>query len=175
MKLNRKIDEWGRVVFSGENAAELLFNDLDIIKLNLEITDEIETYNEVCVEHDKLNYIIKPFDTPSNTPEQELAIQKSTWFMPEKYLSLDVRKELFSRCDNQEELDRINLEMDMYENRDLLPVLRLMFYLVDEFRKKGIVWGVGRGSSVASYCLFLIGIHRINSIEYDLDIHEFLK
>jgi len=34
---------------------------------------------------------------------------------------------------------------------------------------------VGRGSSVASYCLYLLGVHKINSLKFDLDIKEFLK
>jgi DNA polymerase III alpha subunit len=54
-------------------------------------------------------------------------------------------------------------------------MLRLLFYLVDDFRERGVVWGVGRGSSVASYCLFLIGVHKIDAILYDLSIKEFLK
>jgi DNA polymerase III alpha subunit len=37
------------------------------------------------------------------------------------------------------------------------------------------VWGVGRGSSVASYVLFLIGVHRIDSMKYNLDYKEFLR
>ena len=35
--------------------------------------------------------------------------------------------------------------------------------------------GVGRGSSVASYILYLIGVHRIDSIKYNLDWKEFLR
>jgi DNA polymerase III alpha subunit len=50
-----------------------------------------------------------------------------------------------------------------------------MKYLVDLMREHNIVWGVGRGSSVSSFVLFLIGIHRINSIYYGLDVEEFLK
>jgi len=42
-------------------------------------------------------------------------------------------------------------------------------------RENGIVWGVGRGASVASYVLYLIGVHRINSIQYGLDWREFLR
>jgi DNA polymerase III alpha subunit len=42
-------------------------------------------------------------------------------------------------------------------------------------RDNNIVWGVGRGSSIASFVLYLIGIHRINSLYYDLSINEFLK
>jgi len=54
-------------------------------------------------------------------------------------------------------------------------LLRYMIYLVDFMRENNIVWGVGRGSSVASYVLYLIGVHRINSIQYGLDWHEFLR
>ena len=50
-----------------------------------------------------------------------------------------------------------------------------MKYLVDTLRKNNIIWGVGRGSSVASYVLYLLGVHRIDSLYYDLDITEFLK
>jgi len=50
-----------------------------------------------------------------------------------------------------------------------------MIYFVDTLRKHNILWGVGRGSSVSSYILYLIGIHRIDSIKYNLNIGEFLK
>jgi DNA polymerase III alpha subunit len=50
-----------------------------------------------------------------------------------------------------------------------------MKYLVDTLRKNNVVWGVGRGSSVASYILYLIGVHKVDSIKYNLDINEFLK
>jgi len=50
-----------------------------------------------------------------------------------------------------------------------------MIYIVDMMRKNNLVWGVGRGSSVASYVLYLIGIHKIDSLKYNLNIEEFLK
>jgi DNA polymerase III alpha subunit len=46
---------------------------------------------------------------------------------------------------------------------------------VETMRVNNIVWGVGRGSSVASYVLYLIGVHKIDSMYYDLDIEEFLR
>jgi DNA polymerase III alpha subunit len=57
----------------------------------------------------------------------------------------------------------------------MFTLLKYLKYLVDTMRTHNIVWGVGRGSSVASFILFLIGIHRINSLHYDLSIDEFLK
>jgi DNA polymerase III alpha subunit len=63
----------------------------------------------------------------------------------------------------------------MFRARNLFPVLQLLIYIVDTMRKHNIVWGVGRGSSVASYCLYLIGVHKIDSLKYNLNIREFLK
>ena len=57
----------------------------------------------------------------------------------------------------------------------MFMLLKYLKYLVDTMRNNNIVWGVGRGSSVASFVLFLIGVHKINSLYYDLPIEEFLK
>ena len=42
-------------------------------------------------------------------------------------------------------------------------------------RLNNVVWGLGRGSSTASYILYLLGVHKIDSLYYDLPIEEFLK
>ena len=57
----------------------------------------------------------------------------------------------------------------------MLDLLFYLKYLVDTMRGNSIVWGVGRGSSVASYVLYLLGVHKVDSIKYDLDINEFLR
>ena len=57
----------------------------------------------------------------------------------------------------------------------MLDVLKSMKYIVDTLRENGIIWGVGRGSSVASYVLFLIGVHKIDSVKYNIPIEEFFK
>jgi DNA polymerase III alpha subunit len=36
------------------------------------------------------------------------------------------------------------------------------------------VWGIGRGSSVSSYVLYVLGVHDVDSYAYDLDIGDFL-
>ena len=82
---------------------------------------------------------------------------------------------LFRSCSTEEQLQRVGQELLMFQDRNLFDLLKFMKYLVDTMRKNNIVWGVGRGSSVASYVLFLIGVHKIDSIYYQLDIEEFLK
>ena len=99
----------------------------------------------------------------------------NTWFIPDKYFDIDIDDYLLSRCNTETEINRVRLELEEFKRRDLETVLRLMIYLVDHFKENDIVWGVGRGSSAASYCLYLIGINRVNSLQYDLDIKEFFK
>lgn len=97
------------------------------------------------------------------------------WNTPEPFKSIDIEEYIFSLSKSQEEDERIALELSMYNERNLYPVLRHIIFLVDVFRKNNIFWGVGRGSSVSSYVLFLIGIHKIDSIRYGLSIEDFLK
>jgi DNA polymerase-3 subunit alpha len=88
---------------------------------------------------------------------------------------MDIAKWVLEQCSTQEELQRCGEELMMFQERHAFDLLRYMKYLVDLFRDKGVIWGVGRGSSVASFVLYKIGIHRINSLHYDLDPREFLK
>jgi DNA polymerase III alpha subunit len=95
--------------------------------------------------------------------------------LPAPYENIDVEDYLRSRAEPGQALDRVNQELEMFKSRNLYQVLKLMIYIVDSMRKNNIVWGVGRGSSVASYCLYLIGTHKIDPIKHNLDITEFLR
>jgi DNA polymerase III alpha subunit len=97
------------------------------------------------------------------------------WLMPESYQSLDIAEHVLSLCTNDAELQRVGTELLLFQERNLFNLLKYLKYLVDTMRAHNIVWGVGRGSSVASYVLFLLGVHKINSLYYDLDPNEFLK
>ena len=95
--------------------------------------------------------------------------------MPEHYKELDIVRFINNRELTYQERDRVHSEIEMYRERGMIPVLRFLVYLVDLCKENNIVLGVGRGSSVASYVLYLLGVHRVNSIKYNLDIKEFLK
>jgi DNA polymerase III alpha subunit len=87
---------------------------------------------------------------------------------------MDIEAFLVDHCPEQN-YDRLLQEIELYKNHNLIPVLRAMKYVVDTLRSNSIVWGVGRGSSVASYVLFIIGVHKIDSVKYKLPINEFFK
>jgi DNA polymerase III alpha subunit len=95
--------------------------------------------------------------------------------MPDEYRDKDIAQWILSQCETEPELQRVGEELLMFQERGLFDLLKYLKYLVDTMRQHGVIWGVGRGSSVASYVLYLIGIHRIDSMYYDLSIHEFLR
>lgn len=97
------------------------------------------------------------------------------WMTPEPYASIDLEAWCLQRCRSDAEISRVKLEMEQFVRRDMVPMIRHLIFCVDHWRSTGVVWGVGRGSSVSSFVLHLVGINRINPLEHDLSIGEWLK
>ena len=170
-----KTDELGIPRFTNKDLVDMIYSG-HVDKCHVVLcdpSDDIEKFNAAMREQylpELTKYI--PLDVDQKTFD---GVCQSEWFMPEKYKNMDVYSYIEQLCSTQEEVERIDQEFIAYEERGLVDLLRYMVYLVDFMRENNIVWGVGRGSSVASYVLYLIGIHRINSIQYDLDWREFLR
>jgi hypothetical protein len=101
--------------------------------------------------------------------------QQSSWHMPDQYKNMDIAAYVLGLCTAEAELQRCGAELLLYQERDLFNLLKYLKYLVDTMTANHIIWGVGRGSSVSSYVLYLLGVHRIDSMFYNLDIAEFLR
>lgn len=102
-------------------------------------------------------------------------INQRNWLMPEEYKQLDIAHHIIDLCKTDAEIQRAGQELLMFQERNLFNLLKYLKYLVDTMRSNNVIWGVGRGSSVASYVLYLLGVHRIDSMYYDLDPGEFLR
>lgn len=100
---------------------------------------------------------------------------QSRWFMPEEYMNMDIAEHVISLCNSDAELQRCGQELLMFQERNLFNLLKYLKYLVDVMNQHNLVWGVGRGSSVASYVLYKLGVHKIDSLYYELDPAEFLR
>ncbi len=107
-------------------------------------------------------------------PIPSTTLNKNKWFIPDDYYP-NLTEMLYGMCDSEEQRDRVSQELELFIKHGIYDVLYVMKYIVDTLRANNIVWGVGRGSSVASYVLFLIGIHKVDSIKYNLPIEEFFK
>ena len=108
-------------------------------------------------------------------PIPTTSIDASRWFVPEEYKTMDIIDWLYHRCTTPEIKERVAQELRLFAKHDMIPMLKTMKYVVDTLRANNIVWGVGRGSSVASYVLHIIGVHKIDSVKYNIPIEEFFK
>jgi DNA polymerase III alpha subunit len=176
MKLKgREIDPWGNVIFSTDGLVDHLLRGGDITGLTAEQNEAILQFNKLCKERDHPEDELRIYNEPDYTVEQQDQALQGSWFIPDPYNNLDVKTWLLERCQTDAEKTRIEQEWVLFEERDMEQVLRFLIYFVDNLRSRKVVWGVGRGSSIASYALYLIGVHRIDSIKYNLDPQEFLK
>jgi len=161
--------------------SQRILNEIDICGLYLR--DPERHVNHVLAENVKLDPRVElerapklvQYTEPSLSVEEFDRQQQANWLMPQKYKDLDIAEWVLDQCTTDAQRQRVGEELLLYLDRDLFPLLQYLKYLVDTLRQNNLVWGVGRGSSVASYVLFLIGVHRIDSMYYDLDIGEFLR
>lgn len=175
MDPKRYTDEYGRVIVDAEEAFELFYGGDDVFEHQFEMNDNIVRYNEFCRKFDKADFVLASAPEILHTPEEEHSRRANTWFVPTKYAEMDVLEYLLSKCSNDDERERVRQEYELFDRGDLVTIIRLMIYMVDNLRENKILWGVGRGSSVASFIMYLIGIHRINPMKYNLPVTDFLR
>lgn len=166
-------DKFGNVIYNENDLVDLMYKDqLDFLpKIFLEKTTNIEKLEDIL--ESKLLHVSDDLNSIS-VEEFDLAHQ-SAWFMPDEYKTLDIKDWVLSQCSNDTETLRVKEELAEFQARNMIPLLQWLKYLVDTCRNNNIVWGVGRGSSVSSFVLFLIGVHKIDPIKYDLDWRDFLR
>ena len=118
--------------------------------------------------------LLEPYETHFEVSDYDAACQ-SNWYMPEEYKTMDIARWVLTQCKNQDQLQRVGAELLEFQRRNMMDLLRWLKYFVDYCRDNKILWGVGRGSSVASYVLYLIGVHKIDPLKYNLDWQDFLR
>ncbi len=166
------IDRFGQIIYNENDLCEIFLKNqsqtLKKVLVDCDITNpnilDLENFPEL-VEYQQSNLSTEEFD----------ALQQSKWHMPNSYKEMDIARFILEQCATDAELQRAGEELLLFQERDMFDLLKYMKYMVDTMREHNIVWGVGRGSSVASFVLYLIGIHKINSLYYDLSIDEFIK
>jgi hypothetical protein len=178
-----KTDNLGVPRFTNQNLIDMIYSG-EAAKCHIVLcdpSDDLDKFNAVLEEQGEppLNMYI-PLDVDKSTFDKAC---QSEWLMPDEYKNIDLFDWLSSRLANAEgkdigfcgEIDRALAELHDFEKHGMTDLLRYMIYLVDFMRENNIVWGVGRGSSVASYLLYLIGIHKVDSFKHNLDYKEFLR
>ena len=167
-------NKFGEIIFSESDVCNLLMQDRTVAEFSGMIVDNTVNLAQWPDIINPVPDLLAQQQHTCSVPEFH-AQQQQTWHMPDEYTTLDIAAHMLSLCTTQEELQRCGQELLLYQERGLFNLLRYLKYLVDVMTTNHIIWGVGRGSSVASYVLYLLGVHRINSLYYNLDITEFLR
>lgn len=161
-----KKDKYGQLIFDSKDIFELLYKGHLSELTSLQVEKNQETSNLPLNFYENQDISIEDFDS----------VKQKNWFMPENYKNLDIENEIIKLCPPWDPYHiRVEEELTEFKRRNMLDLLRWLKYFVDTARSNNIVWGVGRGSSVSSYVLFLIGVHKIDPIKYNLDWREFLR
>jgi len=174
MAVRVKTNNFGDCIYNEDDAIELIYNNpnVDISKLYFEDIDQYaNALKELGINLPKISKVPERNITGNEFDKANI----ENWYMPKEYYDLDVKQFLLEKCQSEEERDRVLIEYKLFERKKFVKVLQFLIYFINTLRKHNIVWGVGRGSSVASFCLFLIGVHKINPIEYKIDYTEFLR
>ena len=170
-----KTDHLGQMIFSEDDCVSMLMRGQSILDgMLVDATVDLETaagmleqvplfvqYNELAMQV----MSVEDFDHRN----------QGRWLMPDEYKQLDIAEHVLGLCESEAALQRVGEELLLYQSRNLFDLLRYLKFLVDVMKSNNLIWGVGRGSSVASYVLYLLKIHRIDSLHYNLDIAEFLR
>jgi DNA polymerase III alpha subunit len=146
-------------IMQGIDGNNFLVNDIDVDTINAITETEL----------------VKQYIEPNASVEEFDRQNQANWYMSNEYKELDIAEYILSLCNTQEELQRCGEELLMYQDRNLFDLLKYLTYLVDTMKENNVIWGVGRGSSVSSYVLYKLGIHRIDSMYYNLEVNEFLR
>lgn len=166
----------GELVYDQQDILNLVMQGRDLTQLTgLQVDDSVDLTPaaDILAHVPKLveyNSLVEQMSTKEFDQKNQ-----SQWFMPDSYKQLDIAEYVLNLCANDAELQRCGHELLLYQERGLFDLLRYLKYLVDTMTEHRLIWGVGRGSSVASYVLYKLGVHRIDSLYYDLDPEEFLR
>lgn len=172
-----KQNKFSELVFSEDDVCDLLMQGRTIYSLKhiqIDETIDLEKLIGLVERPESLLTWGFPYNSDISVPEFHLT-QQNSWHMPDEYRTLDIASYILGLCKSEAELQRCGEELLLFQERNLFDLLCYLKYLVDIMTVNNIIWGVGRGSSVASYVLYKLGVHRIDSLFYNLNCREFLR
>lgn len=169
--------EKGKVYYNSEKACESFLKGTPLSEVNIYDPKEKEIFEKTC---EKLGVEIdlNIEDEMKDYNDEYIENLSKEWLIPKKYLDMsieDIIDFFLSKTKTEKEKNRVIEEIESFSKINGLNFLKSLIYISDVIKNNRIVTGVGRGSSVSLFTLYLIGLHKVNSLEYDLDPNEFFK
>lgn len=172
-----KTNVYGEIILTQDDLADLIMQGQDLYDMKQIMVDDSVDIEQIAKYIENVPDLIPQTfvdDNAVSVPDYD-ALQQARWHMPLEYQQLDIAQYVLDLCKTEAELQRVGEELLLFQERNMFNLLCYLKYLVDVLRSNNVIWGVGRGSSVASYVLYLMGVHRVDSMFYDLNPREFLR
>lgn len=171
-----KTTKHGELIFNQDDLCDLIMQGRDLSQMQGITVDHTVDLETAAVILDNIPKFVEYNQLVDDLTTEEFDHRnQQQWFMPQSYRAMDIAEHVLNLCQTEAELQRCGHELMLYQERGLFDLLRYLKYLVDVMTQHRLIWGVGRGSSVASYVLYKLGVHKIDSMYYDLDPSEFLR
>ena len=169
-----RLDKYSNPIFTEQDLFDALYQSYQFESGDTILVDQRS--NTIKQLESQIGFkFLEPYETHFEVIDYDTACQ-SNWHMPEEYKTLDIEAWIWEQTPPWDpQHTRVIEELSAFKERNMMDLLRWLKYFVDTCNKNNVVWGVGRGSSVASYILYLIGVHHIDSVKYNLNWQEFLR
>ena len=152
-------DQYGQMIFNEDDLFDLIMKGHDLTDFKNMIVDSTVDLESAALILQRLPDFIQYNQIANQSTEDFDHRCQNEWKMPQKYKEMDIAQYILNLCTNDVQLQRCGHELLLYQQHDLFNLLRYLVYLVDVMKENHLIWGVGRGSSVSSYVLYLIGVH----------------
>ena len=169
-----KTDQYGQIIYNEHDLVSMVMRGITAEQMQGMLVESGLNLETASMYLQQVPQLIEYLFTDMTVAEFD-QMKQNSWHMPDQYKKLDIAEHVLSLCRTDAELQRCGHELLLFQERNLFDLLRYLKYLVDTLRANHMIWGVGRGSSVASHVLYLLGVHRIDAMFYDLDVQEFLR
>ena len=147
--------EMARSILKGNQSKSLVFKS--------EASDYYDAKYETCTSIDE-SMVTDQCETTDHAHTQEDYQYVVDLLMKSDRLSHD-----------EQSLKRLEQELEFFDREHHILFIIQVYGLISQFKNDNVVWGVGRGSSCASYVLFLLEVHDINPVAFDIPFSEMSK
>lgn len=121
------------------------------------------------------------------TIKEDLSSLNNDYTIPDRYKSINLKKHVFNLLDIETQkrkydthaiekrIKRVTNELYQIKLLNMEMLFKTIIFLIDFMIEHNVLWGVGRGSSCASYVLYLMDLHKVDAVKYNIDYFDFFR
>lgn len=147
---------------------------IDLSKIYVkEINNEVKNFNKLTGFNLSIKTKVDDFSTGFTIPDEYKRIDLKAHIF--NLLYDETSRYQYTESEIDERIERVFSEYEKIRELNLEMLFKTMIFLIDLMNENKVVWGVGRGSSCASYILYLMDLHKVDPVKYGIDHLDFFR